>query len=335
MRRARFDSPAWLAALLSLAALFAGSCEGPQSALSPAGRDAERIATLWWWMAGGAAVVWASVMGVALYAITARGQGHARESARLFVLGGGAMVPTLLLAALLVYGLGIMPAILELGDEEGERVELVGEQWWWRVRYVLPDGRALDLANELHLAVGRRVPLELASADVIHSFWVPSLAGKIDMIPGRVNRSALEPTRRGVYRGACAELCGLSHAWMSLHVVVGDEREHAEWIAAQLAPARPPEGALAERGAALFASLGCGACHTVRGTPADGVVGPDLTHVGARVSLAAGALDNDVEGFARWISATEDVKPGVHMPEFDMLPERDLLALASYLEGLR
>jgi cytochrome c oxidase subunit 2 len=323
-----------LALSLCVAVVLAVACEGPQSALSPAGRDAARIAELFWWMAGGAAAIWLAVMGVAIYAM-AIPRRHPHHVGRLFVLTGGAVLPTIVLAALLTYGLSLMPALLAPGAADGEQIEVVGEQWWWRVRYVLPDGAAIDLANELHLAVDRRVSLSLEAADVIHSLWVPSLAGKVDMIPGHVNAMALEPTRPGIYRGACAEFCGGSHAWMSLHVVVGSEEEHAAWLAAQRAPARSAEGAIAQRGETLFATLGCGACHTIRGTAADGAVGPDLTHVGSRVSLGAGTLDNDVDGFARWLAHTDELKPGVHMPSFEMLPQSDLHALATYLEGLR
>jgi cytochrome c oxidase subunit II len=155
------------------------------------------------------------------------------------------------------------------------------------------------------------------------------------MIPGRRNRLALEPTRTGVFRGACAEYCGTSHALMSFYVVVQEKADFAAWLEQQQAPAQPPVQALAKRGHELFLANGCGACHTVRGTPADGVVGPDLTHVGSRVSLGAGILPNEPDAFSRWIARTEEVKPGVHMPAFGMLPAEDLQALAVFLEGLQ
>jgi cytochrome c oxidase subunit 2 len=154
------------------------------------------------------------------------------------------------------------------------------------------------------------------------------------MIPGRVNRLTLEPTRTGVFRGACAEYCGTSHALMSFYVVVMEKEDYAGWLAHQAEPAQEPTPPLAAHGQALFLANGCGACHTIRGTPAAGVIGPDLTHVGGRLSLGAGILPNTPQAFVRWLTHTEKIKPAVHMPVFGMLPEEDLQALAAYLDGL-
>jgi cytochrome c oxidase subunit 2 len=156
----------------------------------------------------------------------------------------------------------------------------------------------------------------------------------MDMIPGRTNRLTLEPTRTGAFRGVCAEYCGTSHALMSFDVVVLEKDDFAAWLKRQHDRAQPPTQALARRGQELFIANGCGACHAVRGTPADGVVGPDLTHVGSRLSLGAGILPNDPEAFLKWMAHTQNVKPGVHMPHFGMLPPEDLRALAAYLDGL-
>lgn len=314
--------------------LLLASCDGPQSALSPAGRDAERIAELFWWMTGGAVVIWGVVLGVAVYAVVWKQHAHSDRVAKLLILGGGVVFPTVTLCALLLYGLSMMPPLLDLGPPGGMRVEVAGERWWWRVRYVLEDGRSVELANEIALPIGERVPFALTSPDVIHSFWVPSLGGKMDMVPGRVTHLALEPTQVGIYRGACAEYCGSSHARMNFYARVLPQEAFEAWLAHQMEPARPPRGALEARGAALFLANGCGACHTVRGTDADGTVGPDLTHVGSRYSLGAGILENDVDSFARWIARTEHLKPGVNMPTFHMLEDGDLLAIAAYLEGL-
>jgi cytochrome c oxidase subunit 2 len=192
-----------------------------------------------------------------------------------------------------------------------------------------------ETANELRLPLGRRTPLWLESPDVIHSLWVPSLGGKVDMIPGRVNRMALEPTRKGVFNGVCAEYCGSSHAKMLFHVVVVEPREFEAWARSQTEPARAPSDPVAKKGEDLFLSHGCGACHVVRGTPANGVIGPDLTHVGSRVGLGAGILENDIEGFRSWLAHTGKLKPEVQMPTFDMLPDADLRAIAAYLDGLK
>ena len=182
--------------------------------------------------------------------------------------------------------------------------------------------------------MGEPVEFQLASPDVIHSFWIPSLGGKVDMIPGRVNRLSLHPTRTGVFRGVCAEYCGTAHALMAFRVVVLSKEDFALWLERQVAACPAPGEPLAVRGQELFLSNGCGACHTIRGSAADGVVGPDLTHVGSRLSLGAGILPNEPDKFVRWIAHTRDEKPGVHMPPFRMLPAQDLQALAAYLNGL-
>jgi cytochrome c oxidase subunit 2 len=308
---------------------------GPQSALSPAGRDAERMADLFAVMTVGAAIIWTAVVGLAFYASRWRTHEHPERYATALIVGGGAVFPLVVLTALLVYGLTPLPDVLALPPAGRLTIAVTGEQWWWRVRYQPPDGAAFELANEIRLPVGERVEVQLASADVIHSFWVPSLAGKLDMVPGRVNRIALEPTRAGVFRGQCAEYCGTSHAFMSFFVVAMERDAFERWLQDEQRDATPPAEPVAATGQTAFLANGCGACHTVRGTPADGVVGPDLTHVGGRVSLAAGTLRNTPGDLQRWIEATNWVKPGVHMPAYDMLNGADLVPLAAYLSGLR
>ena len=328
-------SPSWRQAGPTALLLALAACNGPGSALVEAGRDAQRLAQLWWWMAGGAALVWTAVVALAVYAVRAPPGRHGRRQADLLILWGGAVFPTVVLAVLLVIGLRMMPVLAEPGAADGIRLEVSGEQWWWRVRYHLPGEPPFETANEVVLPVGERVEVTVTSPDVIHSLWVPSLAGKIDMIPGRVNRIALEPLRVGVYRGVCAEYCGASHALMAFEVVVVAEDEFRAWARAQAAPAAAPAGALAARGAGAFLANGCGACHAVRGTLADGVVGPDLTHVGSRRTLAAGTIPNDEDAFLRWIARPDSVKPGALMPSFGMLPADELRALAAWLDGLR
>lgn len=332
-------------------ALATSACAGPQSALETAGPAAETLATLWWWMAAGAVVIWVVVVGLAVWAVRISPEAHDEGRARLLIVGGGAVFPTVVLTGLLVYGLRLMPDLLEPGPEDGLRIEVTGEQWWWRVRYHPPEdtepataaeaarppwpGGPVVSANEIRMPVGERVEFRLDSPDVIHSLWIPALGGKMDMIPGRVNRIALEADRTGTFRGTCAEYCGASHALMSFQVVVMEPEDFRVWLGEQAAPAAEPGEADARRGEEVFLSVGCGACHTVRGTPADGVVGPDLTHVGSRLTVGAGILPNDREGFYRWVGWTDEVKPRVHMPAFGMLPEEELRALAAYLDGLR
>jgi cytochrome c oxidase subunit 2 len=308
------------------------SCDGSQSALRPAGLGAERIADLFWGMTIGFAIIWLLVVGLAIYAYHSRRE-HAAGTGRLVVIGGGIVVPIVVLTGLLAYGLSMMPALLPSDEPAALRIQVIGHQYWWRVRY-LHAGQPVELANEIHLPVGQRVELVLESRDVIHSFWVPALGGKVDMIPGRTTRLVLEPAKPGIYRGTCAEYCGASHAFMSFYAIVHEPDRFERWLAAQAAPALAPTEPALVRGAQMFRSNGCGACHAVRGTDADGVIGPDLTHVGSRHSIAAGALPNGAEALRRWIAGTTDIKPSVHMPHFGMLSAETIDALAGYLTEL-
>lgn len=315
-------------------ALTAG-CSGPQSGLDPAGRSAERIAELFWWMTGGAVVVWVLVIWLTISAVCGRVSEHNEKKARLYIIGGGALLPTVVLTGLLIYGLGMMPAILAPAPEGSLRITVIGEQWWWRVRYHTPEGEFVELANEIRLPVGEPVTFDLDSPDVIHSFWIPSLGGKMDMIPGRRTHLVLEPTRTGTFRGVCAEYCGESHALMAFPVVVMEKVAFTQWLGRQRQPAGDPVESIGVEGREHFFANGCSACHTIRNTEARGVIGPDLTHVGSRLTLGAGITPNDIETFARWMAKTNQVKPGVRMPHFGMLPEAELHALAVYLESLQ
>ncbi len=305
-----------------------------QSALSPAGRGAEEIAELFWRMTGAASVIWLVVAALAVWAVVG-GPAKARPAAqRAMIVWGGAVAPTVALGALLAYGLSLLPGLLAAAPPGTLKVSVVGEQWWWRVRYLPAQGAPVETANEIRLPVGEPVDFELRSADVIHSFWIPSLGGKMDMFPGRPTRLVLKPTRTGRFRGVCAEYCGASHALMAFDVLVLEKPEFERWLAAQRRPAVEPSGTAAE-GRDLFLANGCAACHAIRGTEAAGVIGPDLTHVGGRLSLAAGALPPGADSLKRWIAKTHEVKPGALMPHFAMLPPEELDALAAYLESLK
>lgn len=311
------------------------ACDGVQSTLAPAGRSAELVADIFWWSVAGSAIVWLAVIALGAWALLfppVRGIGEG--SANRLIIYGGAVFPTIVLGAYLAYGLHALPVLLDPAPPGSLRIAVSGEQWWWRVRYLLPDGEEITLANEIRLPVGEPVEFLLDSPDVIHSFWIPSLGGKVDMIPGRTNRLTLHPTRTGTFRGACAEFCGASHALMNFHVVVEERAAFDRWIEGQAAPARLPTDELGRRGQALFLGNGCGACHAVRGTIANGGIGPDLTHVGGRLSLGAGILPNGRADFVRWIASTAHLKPEVRMPSFGMLPPADLEAIAAFLDGL-
>jgi cytochrome c oxidase subunit II len=209
-------------------------------------------------------------------------------------------------------------------------VEIVGHQWWWEVRY--PD-EGITTANEVHIPVGRPVSVEVTAADVIHSFWVPRLGGKIDMLPDRTNTLILEADEPGEHNSQCAEFCGLGHAAMALSVVAESEEDFTSWMAARQSPAEAPTEESAQRGFGVFVSADCADCHTVQGTTADSTEGPDLTHFASRRSIGAGVLSNTRENLAEWITDPHALKPGVKMPPTD-LSDEELDALLTYLDGL-
>lgn len=333
--RSLCSSRRFRACVTLLTLLILCGCRGVQSALDPAGNEAGKIARLTWWMTAGSIVVWLGVIALLVYSVRTHPETFTRRKARMMIVGGGVVVPVVVLTVLLLYGLAPIPAMLAPAPPGSLKISVSGEQWWWRVHY-LPAGQdAIPLANEIRLPVGEPVEFHLESPDVIHSFWIPPLGGKMDMIPGRKTRLVVTPSRTGVFRGACAEYCGASHAWMAFPVVVQERSEFDAWLRHQAQPAEPPQEAPATHGAQLFLAHGCSACHTIRGTAAAGVIGPDLTHVGSRLSLAAGALPNEPNAFARWVQQTHKVKPEVLMPSFHMLPPEDIQSLAAYLEGLK
>ena len=320
-------------AVLPLVALLA-ACTGPQSALDPGGVEAARVATLFWVMVAGAALIWVAVIGLAIYVTRVSPGARREESGMRLIVWGGTVFPTLVLAALLTYGLTMLAELR--APAEGLRIAVSGERFWWRVRYGVGNesagAAAVESANELRLPAGVRTELVLESPDVIHSLWIPSLAGKVDMIPGRSNRMVVEPTRPGRYRGVCAEFCGTAHGLMALDVVVMVPEDFERWLAGQ---AESVSQAGDHPGRGHFLANGCGACHQVRGTEAEGQVGPDLTHVGGRASIGAGLWPTTVGSLVRFISETDRAKPGVQMPAFGMLPEGDVRAIAEWLESLK
>lgn len=321
-----------LSRLAFLSFLLLAACEGRQSVLVPGGADARILANLFWIMLAGAVLLWFGMNGLFYWATRRSPTPHSQRLANWLVILGGIAFPTVTLGALLVYGLTIMPDLRAIGD--GPVIRVTGEQWWWRVEYEREDGSTVTTANEIRLPAGVRSTFLLDSKQVIHSFWVPSLGGKMDMFPGRVNKMTLGAEKPGVYRGQCAEFCGESHAWMAFEAEVMEPADFIAWLEAEAAPAVAPASPEAGRGAALFLAQGCGACHAVRGTPAVGQVGPDLTHVGSRHSLAAGRLGTSVEDFAKWVANPGAWKPGAEMPAYDHLSDAQIGAIAAYLEGL-
>jgi cytochrome c oxidase subunit 2 len=305
------------------------------SALMPMGPAAAEIASLWWAMAFTGTAILAAVTLLTLWYLTPLRRPRWLVG-RGLVIGGGIALPIVLLTGLLLWSLPVGQR-LAAAPPDALRIEISGRMWWWEVRYLDKDGRVeFVTANELAIPVGRPVDLALASIDVIHSFWVPQLAGKTDLIPGRVNRMTVQADEPGVFRGQCAEYCGLQHTWMALWVEGLESEAFETWIAAQRRPAPEPSTPFLQRGRELFVSAGCGACHRLRGVPdAEGTLGPDLTHVGGRISLAAGLLPNSVGNLAGWIASAQHLKPGNAMPSYNTFTGEELRALAAYLESLQ
>jgi cytochrome c oxidase subunit 2 len=304
-----------------------------QSALHPAGPDAAIIAQLGWIMFIGGALVFAGVM--LACALSLRRGRPVRP--KVWIVGAGVLLPMMVLGALLAFGIWRSAQLSQPSSRHALKVAVVARMWWWEVRYTDPAGGAdIVLANEIRLPVGQPVYLGLSSGDVIHSLWVPALAGKVDMVPGRLHGMTLQADRAGVYRAQCAEYCGEQHARMALHVVAQPPAEFQAWLAAQARPARDGGGAV-EQGRRAFIQQRCAACHTIRGV-GDGVpagLGPDLTHIGSRLYLGAGTLRNQPGALAAWIADPHGVKPGVRMPASADMDGATLRALAAYLEQLK
>ena len=313
-------------------------CAGSQDALAPKSHQAQDIATLFWWMTGGAFVGLGLIVALLLWAVRRRdGDGEDAEErgerrAWYVVVGGGIVLPIVVVAVLFLVSDVFVIRTTQAPAASATRltIDVIGHQWWWEVRY---PGSAAVTANEIHIPVRTPVRVEVRTADVIHSFWVPQLNRKIDAIPGQRNAVELDADAVGRYRGQCAEFCGLQHAHMALEVVADPPDVFRRWLAAQAAPAATPLTAAAQRGAQAFAST-CGSCHAIRGTAASGDVGPDLTHLASRSSLAALTLANTASNLRDWLAAPQHAKPGNQMPDLGLsgAPLNDLVA---YLEALR
>jgi cytochrome c oxidase subunit II len=319
-----------------LAPLLFATCRGDQSTLDPAAAASRDVASLWWAMFAVAAVVVAVVTMLVLSAsLRPRGDRASRRwlgrsGSRLIVVGG-VVVPLAILVVLFVLTLSTLPSVSAPEEGDGDLVvEVIGRQFWWEVRY--PE-QGLVTANEIHIPTGTPVELRVRTADVIHSLWVPRLNRKIDMIPGRTNRILVRAEEPGVYRGQCAEFCGLAHAQMAFLVVSEEPSDFDAWMAGETGDAAAPASESAALGQEVFLSSSCVSCHTIRGTPASATVGPDLTHVGARRWLAAGTIPNTRGNLGGWIVDPQSIKPGNEMPPSD-LSGPELQALLDYLESL-
>jgi cytochrome c oxidase subunit II len=320
--------------------LASGCADQEPGALAPRGTQATEIGWLFWFMVVLGTAVFVLVL--ALFALAARrrdarsrddleaiDEGAARRSTRL-VIGGGIVLPVVILVPLTVMMLMVAERISPHAADDALEIEIVGHQFWWEVRY---PGTDAVTANEIHIPTDTPVRFVMTTEDVIHSVWVPQLAGKIDMIPGQTTYLQLDATEPGEYAGYCAEFCGIQHARMRFLVIAHEPDEFESWLANEASPATEPASEAAARGREVFTEVGCAACHAVRGTDADGVLGPDLTHLASRRTLGAATVPNERGQLGGWITDPQAVKPGNLMPPTP-LTAGQLLDLLAYLEGL-
>jgi cytochrome c oxidase subunit II len=329
--------------LLPAACLLAGCDTSDQNALAPASPQGKDIASMFWWMMGAAWIGIALVVGLLVWSWKRSGtrgfkgdrEGHRPGERRSWyvVIGLGVATPILVMGTLFVIGdiFVIKTTEAPAANATSMTVRVTGHQWWWEVQY---PGTTAVTANEIHIPVHTKVRVDVESADVIHSFWVPRLNRTIDAIPGRHNAIELYVDKAGVYRGQCDEFCGLQHAHMAFLVYAQTPAAFHKWLANQEAPARAPTTPLEKKGKQLFLQGACSSCHQIRGTSADSNVGPDLTHVGSRHTIAAVTLRNTPSSLAGWIADPQHAKPGNQMPDLQ-LSDADVRALTAYLEGLK
>ena len=333
----RVKSAACIAAMLACGLGLSGC--GRQSILSTHSPQAHNIALLWWWMLIVATIVFLGAIGMLVMAYFRRGTeglpffGKSEKVNERMVLVFGVAVPLVVLSIL--FGVSNVYLIRQTSPptpaSTAMTIEVIGHQFWWEARY---PGSSAVTANEIHIPTRTRVNVVALSADVIHSFWVPALNRKIDMVPGRQNRVLLYASVPGRFRGQCSQFCGFQHANMSMYVVAQPPAAFRSWLAAQAAPAASPATPLASAGERVFMSSQCGSCHRIAGTVAQADVGPDLSHLASRSTLAALTIPNTPRELAAWLHNPQAIKPGSRMPDLG-LTAAQVTSLVAYLDGLR
>jgi cytochrome c oxidase subunit 2 len=302
-----------------------------QSTLDPASHAADKIAELWWILFAVSFVVFTVVVALLLVgALRRRGGGApdrrpSRRGTRLVAIAG-VVVPTVVVIALFFASVATLPAVAPAGKNAQMTIEVVGRQWFWDVYY---RGGAIRTSNEIHIPVGVPVEVRVRSEDVIHSLWVPRLNRKIDVIPGQENAVVFDAKKPGVYRGQCAEFCGVQHGYMALLVIAQPRAQFARWLANQAKPASRTQGGLL-----AFVGIGCAGCHEISGAPQKSRFGPDLSHFGVRRTIGAGTFENTPENLAAWLRDPQAIKPGNKMPNLGLL-EPEIQILVRYLEALK
>jgi cytochrome c oxidase subunit II len=328
--------------LLLLTALPLGGCQGWQSALDTHGPAASSLARMFWIFVAVLVTVWVLTMVALLLSLGRRRPADADPLAtdpgteRRMTRTVSVAIGLTLVIVISLTGLSYAAQKVLFAHKDGALTLLItGHQWWWQITYEdSQPNRVFTTANEIHIPVGEPVLIKLESSDVIHSFWVPSLTGKIDAITGRQNQLQIQADSPGIYRGQCAEFCGLQHAHMGLLFIAESKEDFERWREHQISSAIPPGDEERQRGMEVFLSKPCVMCHQIRGTDAGGKVAPDLTHVGSRRYIGAGTLETTRGNIAAWIVDPHGVKPGVNMPTIQLEPD-EIQPLASYLEGLK
>lgn len=333
---------AWSPFLQSIAwAQLRAVYDRPPSMFETAGPEASRLASLAWLLiaVGTAAfLVVMALLGAGLW----RRRGMPNDDApppevndRRWVLVGGGLIPAVVLAVVFFITLGAHRASASRLPTNGATapllIEVIGHQWWWEVHY---PSLGIVSADEIHIPTGRPVHVALRSGDVIHSFWIPNIAGKTDVIPGVHNEATIQADSAGRWRGECAEYCGVQHAHMALSVVAHNAGDFQQWVQREQAAAPSPTDSGSVTGERVFLTAGCAFCHTIRGTQAGGMTAPDLTHLASRLTLAGGMLPNTRGNLGGWIENPQHLKPGTRMPAVP-LDGSSLQALLAYLESLR
>ena len=329
--------------------VLAAGCGSQYDALSPAGPAARKLADLGWpillFFVATSAVMWALLLWVALRktGTLAEHAPHDASGGKGWVTLGGFAIPGIAFAAVFVATLRTLNAFPVDHHHHGAQtlsggapeIRVVGHQWWWEVQYLAGElNQFFVTANEIHIPAGRPIDLELVSPDVIHSLWAPRLHGKVDLIPGMRNSIRLQADEPGTYPGACAEFCGLQHAHMLFKVVADPPADYERWLAHERTAAAEPRSDEARRGKEVFLRGPCELCHAVRGTAARGTVGPDLTHLAAR-STIAGFLPRDLANLHAWVVNAPSLKPGTQMPALNQFSGEELHELVAYLQSLQ
>ena len=335
--------------LVGALALLAGCSSAPigpartPSTLNPQGPAAQHLASLWWLMFGLGAAIWLLVVALLFAALARRRRANSAtrpesrggDTGRRWLTWGGLALPLVILAIVFGYSTYTLAAIQQPARAPLE-MKVIGRRWWWEAHY---PAYGVTTANEIHIPVNTRTRITLESGDVIHSFWVPELHGKMDLVPTRINSITLQSNQVGVYRGECAEFCGLEHARMGFMVVVETPEQFNAWLAAQQQPASPPSDPAAQRGQQVFMTT-CVFCHTIQGLDDKSVdrsgvdLGPDLTHFDGRLTLAGASVAKNAGNLAGWIMDPQHIKPGALMPN-QYLNSNDLNDLLAYLATLK